>query len=223
MRLVNTGSPIHIVLGLPAVTFQCFKKQPLTTLWCIICTVLCLLIVANMAMHYYYAVTVSPGTVERGLSVPERRKGAGSTHWWRLARQRVYDAARYSPVNATHKCGENDVEEPDSTFRFCQKCAPVFMYTALAMLPTELRANQRRNRMAMLRPEIDPTVADEIGTGNKISCGSYQDSECDEGDAEVRAWLGEQEAMRIVPPPKPERAHHCKACKACVLKYVRLY
>ncbi|KAL9938603.1 hypothetical protein V8E36_002322 [Tilletia maclaganii] len=43
--------------------------------------------------------------------------------------------------------------------------------------------------------------------------------EDDEGEAEVRAWLGEEEAMQLVPPPKPERSHHCSVCKTCVVKY----
>ncbi|WFD36456.1 protein S-acyltransferase [Malassezia cuniculi] len=178
----------------------------------------CLLIVANMAFHYFMAVTVSPGTVEFGLSQPERRTGAGSAQWWRLSRERVARATEHSSINLANK-DESSPADSSTSFRFCQKCNPLFMSSALATLPTELRAIERRNRMAALRPEADPSLYRNTCTSNYDETGRFPDQEADEGEAEVRAWLGEEEAMRIVPPPKPERAHHCKTCKACILKY----
>lgn len=35
---------------------------------------------------------------------------------------------------------------------------------------------------------------------------------------EIRDWLG-AEADSLVPPPKPERTHHCSVCNACSLKF----
>ncbi|CAD6909088.1 unnamed protein product [Tilletia laevis] len=45
------------------------------------------------------------------------------------------------------------------------------------------------------------------------------DDDEDDGEADIRAWLGEEEAMQLVPPPKPERSHHCSVCKTCVIKF----
>lgn len=39
-----------------------------------------------------------------------------------------------------------------------------------------------------------------------------------ESAEDVRKWLG-SEAENLVPPPKPERTHHCSICDTCVLKF----
>lgn len=39
-----------------------------------------------------------------------------------------------------------------------------------------------------------------------------------ESAEDVRRWLG-AEAENLVPPPKPERTHHCSICDTCVLKF----
>lgn len=61
-------------------------------------------------------------------------------------------------------------------------------------------------------------------SGNSVADLSISelDEELDEGESEVRNWLGEVEAEKEVPRPKPERTHHCSVCKTCVLKFVSL-
>lgn len=69
---------------------------------------------------------------------------------------------------------------------------------------------------------------DQIGTRSRDRNGneeeqdylSDQEEDQDEGESEVRNWLGEMEAEKLVPRPKPERTHHCSVCKTCVLKFV---
>lgn len=35
----------------------------------------------------------------------------------------------------------------------------------------------------------------------------------------ILSWLPSEQACSMVPPPKPERSHHCSICKTCVIKY----
>lgn len=211
LQLGSTGSPTHILLGFPGALLSCIFRMPMNTLLCGIDTAFCLLVVSNMAFHYYMAVTQSPGTVADGISANERRTGLGSASWWRSARARVNRVSWTSSVNMVQdKVDERNPFDTRASFRFCHKCNATTMSNALSMLPTELRAIERRNRMASLRPDL------VTGANDSENLADY---EADEGEPEVRAWLGEEEAMRMVPPPKPERAHHCKTCRACILKY----
>ncbi|PWY97720.1 hypothetical protein BCV70DRAFT_44563 [Testicularia cyperi] len=86
----------------------------------------------------------------------------------------------------------------------CRKCPSIPLSKALAVLPPELRKVEKQIRAK--RPAH--TVTSKLSTEDQ-----------DEGEAEVREWLGEQAAEKFVPPPKPERSHHCRACKTCTLKF----
>ncbi|KAN0064581.1 hypothetical protein ACQY0O_002209 [Thecaphora frezii] len=106
---------------------------------------------------------------------------------------------------------DHDADDEDDTFpiaRMCHKCPKVMLSKALAVLPPELRKIEKQIRAKA--PEAGASV---LGQG--FAAGE----EDDEGEAEIRGWLGDGEAEKLVPPPKPERAHHCRTCKTCILKY----
>ena len=178
----------------------------------------------------------------------ERRTGPGSSIWWRLARERAARAAAFSlrgmsspmlgdgggiplsmgevhdlPLDGRDATATVSVQVPSATkqpeevrtsFRFCKKCVPVTLSSALAMLPPELRRVEKVNRVHALQH-----ATQEYGVpSTHVKLPSLEEEE-DEGEAEIRTWLGDEEASRLVPPPKPERAHHCKVCGTCILKF----
>lgn len=122
----------------------------------------------------------------------------------------------FGPVlgDTVHKApaAAGGAHDAEATYRFCKKCDLVPLATALATLPPELRRIEKQNRLRHQRPADDASAAQPVVADDD-----------DEGEPEIRAWLGEEEAQRLVPPPKPERTHHCKVCRTCVLKYVRFY
>ncbi|WFD26462.1 protein S-acyltransferase [Malassezia nana] len=106
-------------------------------------------------------------------------------------------------------------------YRFCKKCARITMDTALSLLPPDLRAREKTNRRAQFlhMRQLDAAKSESDGVKHSpMPQGLFEDME-DEGKADIRAWLGQGEADQLVFPPKPERAHHCRTCKTCILKY----
>lgn len=110
-------------------------------------------------------------------------------------------------------------------FRFCKKCPQVTLTEALLRLPPELRHVEKVNRRNHLL-KLKQQAAEKHGLSSESDINDMTSNlppelwleNDDEGEAEVREWLGD-DAQNLVLPPKPERAHHCKACKMCVLKY----
>ncbi|CAO1637631.1 unnamed protein product [Parajaminaea phylloscopi] len=79
--------------------------------------------------------------------------------------------------------------------------APTSSLTAASpVMPVEDAKGQRRSRFTLMTPaEEEETLS------------SLRDS--------ILSWLPASQAHSLVPPPKPERAHHCSICKTCVIKY----
>ncbi|SPO37951.1 uncharacterized protein PSFLO_03428 [Pseudozyma flocculosa] len=96
---------------------------------------------------------------------------------------------------------ESDVDDEDDDMfplaRMCHKCPKVPLWKALSVLPPELRQIERRLRSkkpkSTAKPPGDSYVAD---------------NEDDEGEAEIRAWLGDEEAEKL--------DHHCPWINGCV-------
>ncbi|SNX85423.1 uncharacterized protein MEPE_04132 [Melanopsichium pennsylvanicum] len=86
----------------------------------------------------------------------------------------------------------------------CRKCPTIPLVKALTVLPPELRKVEKQIRTAPPSQTFTSNLSPE---------------DMDEGEAEVRGWLGHASAEKLVAPPKPERAHHCRACKTCTLKF----
>lgn len=192
-----------------------------------------------MIWSYYMACTVPPGTVAHGLSDTwgERRLGPGSASWWHARRCRVAAAAymewpldektalHYNTCDDSRLSEESLFANPDEdlrcTFRFCKKCAPVPLAYALSRLPPELRLEEKLNRRnAALQKRHEAASSDSSVKTNVIDAPPelFIDQD-EEGEHDIRAWLGEDQANMIVYPPKPERTHHCKTCNACILKF----
>ncbi|PWN50230.1 hypothetical protein IE53DRAFT_374726 [Violaceomyces palustris] len=108
---------------------------------------------------------------------------------------------------------EQEDEGDDDTFplaRMCHKCDKVTLAKALITLPPELRRVERQLRRK-------PNVQRRDCSSKSGLPGSLDDD--DEIETDVRDWLGPEDSDKLVPPPKPERSHHCRVCKTCVLKY----
>lgn len=200
-------------------------------LCCVASSFILFYIALMMIWSYYMACTVSPGTVEDGLSktFSENRLGPGSTQWWRTHYQQAASAANLvcykddMSWEKTDTLKELDLFEQDLTtrYRFCKKCARITMETALSLLPPDLRAREKMNRRAhfLHMRHLDAAKSESDGVKQSpMPQGLFEDME-DEGKADIRAWLGQEEADQLVLPPKPERAHHCRTCKTCILKY----
>ena len=97
--------------------------------------------------------------------------------------------------------------------RMCHKCPTITLSKALSTLPPELRKVERQIR----RNKVREAAAKDT---DRLQPGFVEENDEDEGEAEIRGWLGEEAAVKLVPPPKPERAHHCRVCKTCTLKFV---
>lgn len=133
------------------------------------------------------------------------------------------------------------VERNQPLARMCHKCPPVPLTRALLALPPSLRRAEKELRRPRHRrpaspssssPSHSPSPARANGSGNLYrDCetmrsnqqgGEDSDSDDSEGATEsaMTDFLGNEEATKLVPPPKPERTHHCSVCKTCVLKFV---
>lgn len=124
-------------------------------------------------------------------------------------------AARHS--NDTVRCHssiphtveeEADLDQEDQDLfplaGMCRKCPTIPLVKALTVLPPELRKVEKQIRNNAPAQTFTSKLAPE---------------DIDEGEAEVRGWLGAAAAEKLVAPPKPERAHHCRTCKTCTLKF----
>lgn len=98
-------------------------------------------------------------------------------------------------------------EDDDDLFPLagmCRKCPTIMLSKALSVLPPELRKVEKQIRTKTAAASVSAKLSAE---------------DQDEGEVEIRSWLGPQAAEKQVPPPKPERSHHCRACKTCTLKF----
>ncbi|KDN52919.1 hypothetical protein K437DRAFT_219769 [Tilletiaria anomala UBC 951] len=128
----------------------------------------------------------------------------------------------WESLEAHERIADHLDEDSDDLFplsKMCTKCTPVPLSRALISLPPELRLVERALRGKRKRGPSeaqDDVLADDEGSFrmDKLGPPGY-----DEDEAGVADWLGEPDASKLVPPPKPERTHHCSICKACVLKY----
>lgn len=275
--LLETRSPVHIVLGL----WSTFAAQPWLMLRWLSTLTVCMFIVYSIGYHYYMAVREPPGSVLEGMSdaLGERRNGPGSEVWWaryrgRAARESIlamrqqqskirgerFGAIRLLFGNNT-MVSDGEVQrttEGDDLWvqvRMCQKCPRVPLWKALACLPPELRAIERRIRSKRSSsassstkegnggesPALNGAFHSPVSLGSSSSAssgsngyvaassngqGEYVVEEPEfldeaargESSEDVRNWLG-AEADKLVPPPKPERTHHCSICDTCVLKF----
>lgn len=246
--IAKMPSLFHMVLGIPYAAWESVKYEFRATFICVAVTLTCLYIVMMMIWTYYMACTVLPGSVAHGLSdnSAERRLGPGSTLWWRDRRQRVASAAymrlamdeklpvhydsvtpkiRRACVDSLDDRSSGDAEHDlRCSFRFCKKCPPVPLATALSRLPPELRLEEKLNRRkeALSRKQMAATSAPEAMHYDHEQLEPppelFHDQD-DEGEHDIRLWLGQKQADMIVFPPKPERAHHCRTCGTCILKF----
>lgn len=230
-NLLHIKSPFHMMLAFPGALGTCLVQEPASMMCCVVSTLALFYIALMMIWSYYMVCTVSPGTVEDGLSLsyPEKRLGPGSSLWWRLHYQQVTTAANLSSSGTELIKQEiTDEEFPAALeqdlavrYRFCKKCSPVTMEKALALLPPDLRLREKINRREyFLRARQYRSVNNSSDSSEDLPApqGLFDDLD-DEGQAEIAAWLGPEEARQVVLPPKPERSHHCRTCKTCVLKY----
>lgn len=132
-------------------------------------------------------------------------------------------AAKAVPIKSGHSEHHDQHVDLATTFRFCKKCPQVTLTEAMLRLPPELRLVEKRNRRHHLLQAKQQAADDDAQSEHIHSMESTLPPELftendDEGEMEIRAWLGD-DAQNMVRPPKPERTHHCKACKMCVLKY----
>lgn len=249
VSIMRMASPFHLILSVPGAITESVKQQPWALFECVIVILGCLYIVFMMIWTYYMACTESPGTVMNGMSedLGECRLGPGSSLWWNNKRQSVATAADMcgyyqlqfrnssellplahswpdtlnTPVSESKETTNSETfyTEDDllCTFRFCKKCPLIPMVEALARLPPGLRNVEKMNRRQYHIAAKHETT-EEHKEPQTPPPFLFEDEE-DEGLKEIMGWLGENEAMQLVYPPKPERAHHCRSCKTCVLKY----
>ncbi|KAJ9480317.1 putative Palmitoyltransferase PFA3 (putative) [Pseudozyma hubeiensis] len=119
----------------------------------------------------------------------------------------VRDTALPEPQTEGHDEVDHDDDEDEDLFPLagmCHKCPKIPLVKALTVLPPELRKIEKQIRTNK------PSQTFNL----KLS-----PNDVDEGEAEVQRWLGDEASIKLVAPPKPERSHHCRACKTCALKF----
>lgn len=244
-KLLTTQSPAHITLGIGSA----ISASPWLTLRWLLSLFLCLFIVYNIGFHYYMAVREPPGSITEGLSeaLGERRIGPGSELWWNRYRRRATKESilalqnedtwlfTFQPASSSDADAER-VEHSDDLWvqvKMCQKCPRIPLWKALASLPPELRAIEKQLRI----PKRGEESSSEPSASPNRASGYTQDSTANdsvhysvssqqfidhaargESIEDIKTWLG-SESDSLVPPPKPERAHHCSVCKQCCLKF----
>lgn len=142
------------------------------------------------------------------------------------------------PLTRDSSITQSDVEQLEATddvwvqVKMCQKCPKIPLWRAMACLPPELRAVERQLRETGVRGLPGAAATKKTSKGEKArrqqSLASSTNGIGDHmhhdyvtrGETldEIRGWLG-NDADSLVPPPKPERTHHCSVCKTCVLKF----
>ncbi len=147
-----------------------------------------------------FAGKVTDATGDNPLFPPIAR-GAKS------GQRRSHDSLRL-PDLQHHDESEDEHDEDDEDLfplaGMCRKCPTIPLVKALSVLPPELRKIEKQIR---------------TNPPSKTFTVKLSQDDMDEGEAEIRAWLGAAAAEKLVAPPKPERAHHCRACKTCTLKF----
>ncbi|WFD44847.1 protein S-acyltransferase [Malassezia psittaci] len=201
-----------------------------------------------MAWSYYMACMEPPGSVSEGMTekLNERRYGPGSGVWWQHKCRQVSNAMLesasdaedtslsdamipYAHKNVRHRSSsqsgleakghQRDNQPAQPRFRYCKKCPRVTMTEAILRLPPELRQVEKRNRRDhLLRLKQQEAHQTDVTHLNSNLAPELFVEVDDESETDVRAWLGEDQ-NNFVFAPKPERAHHCKTCKMCVLKF----
>lgn len=111
-----------------------------------------------------------------------------------------------------------------TSYRYCKKCPRVPLAEAIARLPPELRKVEKWNRRDHLLRVKQKAAEDGAASAQDVAELSsslppelFIDND-EESLSDISQWLGE-DAQKIVLPPKPERAHHCKTCRMCVFKF----
>lgn len=127
---------------------------------------------------------------------------------------------------------EEDIEEEDlwPRVRMCLKCEKVPLWWALACLPEELREveKQRRSRngesdegieqQSKQQPQQDD-LPPSIPAASFRSTLPWNQPAVQPLRHSILTWLPSSTADTLVPPPKPERTHHCSVCKTCIIKF----
>lgn len=133
-----------------------------------------------------------------------------------------------------------EIEEEDwwPRVKMCIKCKPIELWKALAYLPPELREVERLRRAAGATATDQATPVETLrsrspaaaaiptsSSNNTHGCSSHRIDEDEESRLlaplrdSILKWLPPSQAYSLVPPPKPERTHHCSICKTCIVKF----
>lgn len=141
----------------------------------------------------------------------------------------LFESHSYDPV-----LDDLDSDDFFPMAKMCHLCPKVPLFKALAALPPEMRLMEHALRSQELRPRhpmssldaFEPVWTDGEQEGDVDGETDMETDvvvdpalSIDETEEDIIAWLGEEQAWQLVPPPKPERAHHCPVCNTCVFKY----
>lgn len=182
------------------------------------------------------------GGIERRWDVYASRARSESTQTVNQS-GRAQDLADPDVAAADENSSEEDSDSDDHwpRVKMCYKCPPVPLWKALAMLPPELRQVEKEKRLSSnSASQQDRDGGVDYDSNNGDEDGARQDKApanattrqrligltAQEEEAlwtslreSILTWLPSKAANSLVPPPKPERTHHCSVCKFCVIKY----